>query len=140
MGCSSEPRALTVSKVQRVTDFDFTLNESPAVSIAIGPDGENYFDLTLYRSNVKSGYAASSKSKNNSAISIEATWSGKNFVQSSKHSTMVSVQVVSIDTANKVANLKVSAVLVNPQTGNFLQLSNSKITVSGQSFINLIQA
>mgnify|MGYP003385502395 CR=1 FL=1 len=139
-GCSNEPEPLTVSKVQRVTDFDFTLNEMPAVSIAIGPNGENYFDLTLYRSNVKSGYSATSKSKTDSAISIEASWSGKNYVQSSKHSTAASIQVVSIDVASKVVILKISAILVNPQTGELLQLSNSQVIVSGQNFINLTKA
>ncbi|MBL4744534.1 MAG: hypothetical protein JKX87_07905 [Cycloclasticus sp.] len=139
-GCGSDPEALTVSKVQRVTNFDFTLNEIPAVSIAIGPNTENHFDITLYRSNIKSGYAVSSKSKSNSTIAIEATWSGKSFVQSSKHSTGASVQIVSIDTHGRVAILKISAILVNPETGELLQLSNSQVTISGENFINLTKA
>lgn len=136
-GCGSNNEALTVSKVQRVTDFDFTLNEMSAVSIAIGPNGENHVDITLYRSNIKPGYVAASKSKSDLTISVEATWSGKTFFQSSKHNTKASVQVVSIDTTGKVAILKVSATLVDPQTGELLQLSNSQVTVSGQHFINL---
>lgn len=136
-GCGSEHEALTVSKVQLVTDFDYTLNETPAVSIIIGPNDESYFDITLYRKNIKSGYVASSQSKSDTTISVDAHWSGKLFVQSPNHRTRASVQVVSVDTEGKVAILKVSAILVNPQTGELLHLSNSKVTVSGQNFINL---
>ncbi|GLS26171.1 hypothetical protein [Marinibactrum halimedae] len=139
-GCDNGIESIIVKKIQLVTDSDFTLNEVPAVSIAVGPNDTNYIYVTLYRSNINSGYVMSSKLRSDKTVSVNATWAGKYYVQSSRHDTGVSVEIVSIDTSSKRAVLMISATLVNPKTGEFLKFGNSEIIIEGQDFLNLIKA
>lgn len=137
-GNSDKPQAkstakaagLTINKAIHVSDGDSTLNNQPAVTLYAGATDENYFEVTLYRSNVKAGYSATSSSASNPELSVSATWDGANYVQSSKHATEAALKITSITPTEAVAEL--SAKLVNPSSGKFLELQNSVVKVDGE--------
>lgn len=135
----SSDQALVISSVRSVSDYEFTMNNQKAVTVYIGPEESKYFDITLYRKNVKSGYSFSSNSKSNNSVSVSAQWDGQQYVQSSKHNTALSFRIVSLDSKNKTALVSLSAKLVNPYEDKYITLSDSEITVTGNDFINLTE-
>lgn len=118
-----------VDKVLLVSET--TLNDQPALSLALGGTGENYFDVTLYRSNTHAGYVGSSTSASNPSLNATANWDGKYYVQSSKHPTEVLLKFTSVTPSEAV--IEFSAKLVNPSSGELLDLKNSVVKVEGEA-------
>ena len=127
---SIQPAGPRVDRVALVSDGEFTLQDKPAVSIYLGDAGENFADITFFRSNVRAGYAVTSVSSNKPELSVTATWDGASYFQSSKHATEAAFKIVSLTPTEAVVEF--SAKLVNPKTGAFLMLEPSAVKVEGE--------
>lgn len=130
-----EREIIHLKQVKRVVCGRNILGD-PTVSIVVGSNSRNYFDLTLLRSNIKMGYSVNSENFSHPEILLSTHWHGSRFLQSDQHRTAVSLTIGSI--TSREAVLYLSATLVNPQTGGYLTLSPSIITVQGADLKKLV--
>jgi len=139
--CSVSDQEERLLEVYSVSDYDFTLNDQPAISISFGETQNNFCSITLYRSSVYAGYSVDIiKSKNNDqTATINCHWEGKYYVQSSKHDTYFNMRIESLDKENKVATINSSLKLVNPSNGQFFTLDNVIININKNYFDNLVK-
>lgn len=124
--------------VLRVTDFEFTLNDKPAVSIAFGESDSNYCDATILRSLVRQGYKASSTKRSDTSFSIDCHWDSDYFVESSNHKTFSNLSIKSIDKRKKTALIEISLRFVGLPSNKYIEFDKIQVFVSGDQFKNLI--
>lgn len=136
-GCSEPEAAINTSSIFSVSDYEYTMNDKPAVSISFGETQSNYCSATIYRASVSSGYKVSSQQKSSSDIAVECNWSGKYYVQSSKHQTLATFELLSIDPQTKTAEATVSVKLVEPSSGEYFKLGATPLVISGEYFDHL---
>ncbi len=127
-----------ISKNRHVSDFDFTLNSKPSVTLYFGPTDKKFIELTLNRDSIGAGYTGISASRSDLSFSISATWEGLNYVRSTKHETMTLFKLKSIDYKTKKAEIMIIANLVDPQTGKYFPIAG-KASITGGNFDNLIK-
>jgi len=125
--------------VLSVSDYDYTMNNLPAVSINLGPDINNFCSITLNRKDIAiSGLSISSKQRNNSAISANCNWDGSYYLQSSKHPTQVSIKISNIDTKARTGTFDISLKLINNKDLSTFIEAKDTVQVSGKMFDNLL--
>lgn len=125
-------------KVISVTDFKFTHKDKSAVSISFGESDTNHCTATIYRSKVKQGYSVSSEKRSNTDFSIECSWNGGYFVESSNHQTFTNLAITAIDKKSKTATMMMSFKLVGLPSAGFLERHDLLIPLSGKNFENLM--
>lgn len=136
-GCGSDD-GLTINSIS-VSDFYFTSSDQPAVSISLIQDDKNFCEVTLFRSNVRDGYSATVSQKSIGELSSSCHLNGKYFIQSSKHPTVASLTINSLDNQSQTATLDVNLKLVNNKTlKDFFELNNVQLSISGDQFANLV--
>ena len=84
----------------------------PTVSIVVGANSRNLFELILLRSNIHVGYAVNSERFSRQEIVLSTHWHGNRFIQSDQHRTAVSLTV-----SSQEAVIYLSGKLVNPVMG-----------------------
>ena len=126
----------SVNKVLSVTDFEYTLNDRPAVSVTVGADDHNYFGITFYRENVRAGYSVAESGHDLQEISMDGTWDKVLYVQSSKHPTRLNFSIVSITPEEAV--IEVSAKLVNPSPERYFDLPKTRFSIQGEQLKHLL--
>jgi len=126
-------------EVYSVSDYDFTLNNKQAVSIAFGESQSNYCSITLIRGAAIKGYSVNAKKNNDKNVSVDCSWNNKDYVQSSKHKTFVDLSVKSLDNQIKVSDIRISLKLVNAYSGEFFSLDKVKINITNAMFENLVK-
>ncbi|OEA87395.1 hypothetical protein BBM70_10160 [Vibrio parahaemolyticus] len=138
VGCSESEPEFSVNQIT-VSDFAYTMNEQPAVSITFGKDNNNFCDVTLYRDDIVQGFSSTLENKSSGNLSSSCTWNKAYYVQSSKHPTLASLTIDKLDKVNQTANIKASLKLVNSKTlDDFFEIDDVEIKVSGEQFMNLI--
>ena len=136
-GCSEPEAAINASSMFSVSDYEYTMNDKQAVSISFGETQNNFCSATIYRASVAAGYEVSSQQKSSKDISVDCNWSGKYYVQSSKHQTSVKFEMLSIDPKTKTAEATVSVKLVEPSSGKYFKLGVTPLVISGEHFDHL---
>ncbi|MHC8403364.1 hypothetical protein ACYZTX_29015 [Pseudomonas sp. MDT1-17] len=126
---------INVKQVKRVVSKRNILGES-TVSIVMGSNSPNLFELTLLRSNIRTGYSVNSERFSRPEILLSTLWYGSRFIQSNQHRTAVNLTMESINSQEAV--IHVSGTLVNPATGEYLTLSPSIISVQGAYLKELV--
>ncbi|SGY88848.1 hypothetical protein [Moritella viscosa] len=126
-------------KILSVSNYDFTMNEQPAVSISIGNDNDNYCSITINRSDVSTnGASFSSEQKNNKSVSVDCNWDKSHYVQSSKHPTQVMVTLSDTNTKLGAGSIEVSLKLVNAKGyGEYFELNDTAHFYNNEMFDNL---
>lgn len=120
------------------TNFPYTLENQPAVSVAIKQDGDNFCEVTLFRNNVREGYSATLSQKSSGELSSSCYWKGAYFTQSSKHPTIAQITVESLDEKTQTAVLKTTLKLVNNKTlKDYFELKDIQFSISGDQYVNL---
>lgn len=135
---------ISASEIIRVTDFDYTLGEKQAVSIAFGESDENHCSLTVQRENIKAGYSIYSLRGNKyQYVSLDCNWDGVWYIQNSNLDTYIDLKIVSLDRTNKNAEVLISAKLSEHKkigekpSGDTAELNNVKLVITGKHFDNL---
>ena len=137
IGCSDDTTAFNANNVL-ASNFAYTMNELPAVVVNLQQDDNNFCEITLFRSDVKQGFSATLEQKNAEILNASCNINGNYFVQSSKHSTEISIQIDRLDNVKKEAKFKTSLKLVNSKTlEDYFEIKDLDFTVSGQEFVNL---
>lgn len=134
--CSSDQVTL---ETLSVSDYPFTLNGTPAISLSFGESQSNFCSLTLTKNSVLQGYSFESNQKNNDSMSIDCNWDGKTFVQSSKHSTLLKFSITELNKESLLAKATVSLNLVDPSNNEYFSLENIQLIIEGDYFNNLIK-
>jgi len=126
-------------KILSISDFDYSMNELPAVSISIGEDINNYCGITLNRKDISTrGVSFKSKKNINRAISAECMWNKSHYIQSSKHPTEVSVTFSDVDTTMRTGSITLSLKLVNAKGyDTFFELNDTVNFYNDEMFDNL---
>ncbi|MHC8403396.1 hypothetical protein ACYZTX_29190 [Pseudomonas sp. MDT1-17] len=131
--CGSENKSQAVSVTSEQVSLvsgGFMNGDEPGVSIYIGPDEFNFFEITLDRINVKSGYAVKDMGNSVANFSVAANWGGEHYVQSSHHATYTTFQIRSLSPDEAVIEL--SAKLLSMSSGKFLVLAPSLVHIRGE--------
>ncbi|MHC8346692.1 hypothetical protein [Pseudomonas sp. RT6P73] len=110
--------------------------DEPGVSLFIGPDDVNFFDVTLERANVKQGYSVDDRRNSVANFSIRANWEGEHYIQSAYRSTYTRFVIRSLTATEAVIEL--SAKLLSMSSGKFLTLAPSTLTIKGDLLHRLI--
>lgn len=84
---------------------------------------QNYFSFTLDRANVREGYSSKDVYDFNRKKAIDANWNGRFYSESSHYPTYAHFNIKSL--TQEEAVVEVSARLVHPETGEFIQLSQA---------------
>lgn len=98
-----------------VSDYEFTMNDKQAVSISFGKTENNFCTVSIYRDSVAQGYSVSSTQRDDHSISVDCNWNGKYFVESSKHPTISSLSISSLDKNKNIAQVELTLKLVELQ-------------------------
>jgi len=137
LACSDKP--VSLNKVQ-LTSNGFTLGDYPAGSIYIGPDQENFLDLTLPLHSFRPGYTITSKANNHwKEVSIAATWDGKYYAPSTKHATNFAVAIKTVSPSERKMTFQVSAKLVNPDPEKYMEFKTGVLEISGKQYDDLMK-
>ncbi|MEZ9516563.1 hypothetical protein AB4240_17285 [Vibrio splendidus] len=138
VGCSDSEPAFNVNQIT-VSDFAYTMNEQPAVSISFGKDDDNFCNITLNRKDIAQGFSSTLENKSSGNISSSCNWDKNYYIQSSKHPTLASITINKLDTDNHTATIKASLKLVNNKTlDDYFEVNGVELVVSGKQFTNLI--
>lgn len=136
--------SIKASEIIRVSDFELSLGEKPAVSIAFGESETKWCDLTIQRENVAQGYKiVSDRSGRYNELSLSCNSEKNLYLGSAHHPTRIDLELVSIDASNKKAEAVISAKLINServtkkQSDEFAELKNVRLVITGQNFDNL---
>lgn len=137
VGCSEAKPEFSVNQIN-VSDYAYTMNEQPAVSVTIIHDDYNYCSITFLRSNVEQGFSAFLEQKSTGQLSSICNVNGNNFVQSSKHPTKAILSIDKLDELNQIATIKTSLKLVNNKTyDDYFELNEIELNITGEQFTNL---
>ena len=142
--CSMPDQDISASEIISVSENENSLSERPAVSVTFGESENNNCSLTVLRENITQGYSVYSLRGNKyQFVSFDCNWDGVWYIQNSNLDTYVDLQIVSVDQANKRAELLISAKLSehkkineNP-SGDTAELNRVKLVITGKHFDNL---
>lgn len=138
VACDAEQVSHTVhisSDQVALVSSGFMNGDRPGVSIYIGPDEFNFFDITLDRANVIQGYTVQDRRNNVENFSLTANWQGEHYAQSINHATYSSFTVRSLSSTEAVIEL--SGKLLSVASGTFLVLEPSTVKIRGELLKNL---
>lgn len=121
-----------------VSDYPFTLNNKPAVSISFGESEAKACSLTIEKENIYQGYVGKSFRNNNQSIDVECMWDGVNLVRSSKHKTGLKFKIGSLDKKDQIATVSIKLQLIAPSTNETIFLDKVLLSIDGIHFKNLI--
>ncbi|QUM75556.1 hypothetical protein HWV00_04530 [Moritella sp. 24] len=136
--CSTKIATIEASQLIGVTGFDITLNNGPAVGIAIGDTAKDFVEVSTQRRLIAAESVITASANNNADIAISAYWHDKRYVQSTVHNTYVTLRIHVLDNTSKTAFVSVSARLVNIDTGEFIAVEQTQVSITGQDFLNLV--
>lgn len=120
-----------------VSDFQYTLDNKPAVAIYIGESKDDFIDLTIHRSNIKEGLTIDTHNKQDKKlISINTQWKGKNYFQN-KVQSFVIFKILELDKVNNTAKISLEAKLYSNKNDDSITI-NTKSTIKDREFQNLI--
>ncbi|WP_414925764.1 hypothetical protein [Pseudomonas zeae] len=108
----------------------------PTISLALGSNSRNHFELTLLRANLKEGYTVNSARLSRPEVLLSTQWYGTRYEQSVNHLTHVSLEITSL--TEQEAVIVVSGTLVNPESGAHLTVSPSTISIRGAHLKQLL--
>lgn len=142
--CSMPDEEIKASEIRSVSDYENSLSEQPAVSVTFGESEENRCIATILRSNVKAGYSVSSiRGSKHEYITFNCNWDDVWYIENVNQDTYVKLEIVSLDQANKKAEVVISAKLSeykkmneNP-SGDSAELNRVRLLITGQHFDNL---
>lgn len=140
---TSENNASLVKEKRLSARFDqikqigrtFNAEGQPAVFILLSSGDQDFLDIYLLRSVIKDDYLGQNHALSQSEVELRAQWKGTRFVQSSQYSTQVTLKIQKITPTEAMIDL--SGALVNSATGIYLNVSASRITVSGENLKQL---
>lgn len=137
---------ITASDIISVSDYELSVSDKQAVSIAFGESENNYCSVTINRESVYEGYTVQSvRNNNNKVISFECNWDSALFILNDNIDTNVKLELISLDNQNKTAVLMISAKLheltklSENRFGSIAKLMGVKLTITGNNFDNLIK-
>lgn len=110
-----------------------TLNNKPAVSIYFSENESGHCEATLNKEFINPGFSVSSDQRSDTRVEVSCNLASY-YVQSSKHPTSVTFDIVSIDQAKKEALIKTSFNLVDPYKPDYVRFDNVELTISGSYF------
>lgn len=94
--------------------------------------------MTVIKSNVNEGYSIQSVRRSGSSqIDADVLWQGVSYVQSSKHDTSISFEIVALDAAQRRATVKIEGVFVEAATDRYIAIANQSLVISGVDYDNL---
>lgn len=142
--CSMPDQNISASEIFSVSDYENSLSERPAVSVTFGESDNNHCSLTVLRENIREGYSVYSLRGNKyQYVSFNCNWDGVWYIENSNRDTYVDLEIVSLDRANKRAEVLISARLSehkkineNP-SGDTAELNRVKLVITGKYFDNL---
>jgi len=128
-----------MDKILSVSDFKYTMDNKPAVSIISCIDKENSTEITLLRSNIKEGYSIDSKRRDKYKIlSATATYDGNMYDQSERHDTSLNFTIQSLDQKTKTAVIIYSGKFIDTKSlSKYLYIPPTTLTITGKNFDNL---
>lgn len=137
---------INASDIIRVSDYEFTLSDKQAVSIAFGEPDSNWCDVTIHRENVYEGYSVHSVRRNNyKEVSFECYTDGMLLILNDNIDTNVKLELTTLDHQNKTARVVISAKLheltkaSENRFGSIARLMAVELKITGQHFENLIK-
>jgi predicted transcriptional regulator len=147
IGCSSSDDILDSSeyKLLRVTDFNFTLRDKQAVSIAVGKDDSHYFDITVHRDQIKNNAVIVREypdtAYENTVIDATATMSGDYYIFLIKDDirSLIGFKINTLDYEKKEANVDIYIKVIEPYTEEYLTLDKPGLKIQGKMFDNLVK-
>jgi hypothetical protein len=147
-GCSSESKkdeskSYNISeptKIFSVSDYAYTLDGKPAVSIMFGSSETKYVNLTILKQNLKEGAVIdSTKGTVSKKISISFSLEGVSFLLHGKvPASYVKLKIESIDQTKQEAIIAIDAKLFTANGESSVNIKD-KIVLSGENFINLMK-
>ena len=145
--CAMPDEEIKSSEIISVSGYENSLSEKPAVSVSFGESQTNYCRVTILKSNLNTGYSVYSLRQDKyQEISFDCNWDGVSYIQNANLDTYVALEVLSVDPANKKAEIVISARLKehkklneNP-SGDSAELNKLKLVITGQHFDKLTKA
>lgn len=137
--CDSNEQAsrnVRVASDQVALVSSFWHGDQREVSIFIGPNEYDFFDITLERVNVEAGYSVVDKRNHIANFSITANWGGEHYIQSAHPATYTTFTIHSLTATEAVIEL--SANLLSMASGKFLALSPSTVKIEGELLKELV--
>lgn len=125
----AQSRRISIKQVSRVVRGVNSAGQ-PTVSILVDSNNCHPFDITLLRSNIRTGYTVHSQSYSHPEIELMTRWSGGQFTQSRNFPTTVVLNIQSL--TQKEAVLSFSGLLVNEATGSYVRLAPSQVALTGK--------
>lgn len=120
-----------------VSDFQYTLDNKPAVAITIGESKEDYIDLTVHRANVKKGFFIDThNNQDKKLISISTQWKGKKYFQN-KDQAFVIFKILELDKNSNTAKISIEAKLYSNKNDDSITI-NTTATITDKQFQNLV--
>ncbi|MBB6158520.1 hypothetical protein HDC30_005778 [Pseudomonas sp. JAI115] len=98
---------------------------------------ENHFSFTLERVNVRPGYSVEEFYNADKKLLVSAEWDGRGYVESTKMTTHVQFAIEEI--SEEHALIRLSARLVNPSFGSFLNLPPMAVKIVGPDLEALVK-
>ncbi|MHC8397966.1 hypothetical protein ACYZTX_00245 [Pseudomonas sp. MDT1-17] len=126
---------IEVKKVKRVV-VGRNIFGQPTVSMALRTNSHYTFEVTLLRANMKAGYTVYSERFSHPEVLLSTNLYGNSFIQSQEHPTAVSLTIAEI--TDQEALFHLSGTLVNPETGGYLTVLPSVLSVRGAYLKELI--
>jgi hypothetical protein len=128
-------------KVISVSDFSYTRNDKQIVSITVGYSKDEYFEISLFRKDVKNGFSAF-EDKNNYTKTIDSSGTiGKDFYKllfKDDFKSFAYFKIKKLDKTNKIAVVEFELSLINPKTLKYWNIQKQTLEISGVMFDNLI--
>ncbi|WP_419782375.1 hypothetical protein [Malaciobacter marinus] len=125
-------------KTFNVSDYKYTLDNKPAISISIGESKDNYVDLSILRKDVKNNFSIDTRdNKDKKIIDIVATWNGNTYFQNKKEASFVNVKILELDKTNNIAKFSIKAKLFSSTNNNSFKINTTTI-IKDKQFQNLL--
>lgn len=128
-------------KVFKVSNYEYTLRNKPAVAIIIGESDYNYIDIAIHRENVKENFEVNTKnnSSDKNLIGVTAQWDNVSyFLKTQSTDSFANLKITKIDREKKEAQFFINAKLY-PQDDNTPKFINTEFTIEGENFNNLLK-
>ncbi|CAI8808349.1 hypothetical protein [Pseudomonas zeae] len=124
-------KALPLVKVQS-TRFD-----SVTVFVYDADNADNHFAFTLERVNVKPGYSVDESYNNDKKLVVSAQWNGRRYAESTRLATHAHFTIEAI--TDHLALIQLSARLVDPLSGSFINLPQRTVNLTGPDLDALVE-
>ena len=149
IGCGSSSNSVNSDKYEllSVTDFSYTMGGKQSVSVSIGENQDNYFNITIHRNQIKNGVSITRyKTKDynpetewkTKVIDAESTINGVNykFLLKGDLDSKIDFKINQLDYNKREALVNVYLKLVNIDTKKYIILEKKNLLIKDKMFDN----